>query len=216
MKTIIYTIGFLMAANVSVGSILDMDKPIQPTPGPALKIKNAVENSPEEVIPWSVGKQMQSALCVEPTGDFGPSGSGSPTRQALKEYNLSLYSANPPADAMAVPDFIASGKTRSLLRDLIYDFASCEEMGFADAYEVGIFHNVGFARMRKNLADALKAKDRPVSPELLKKAEFPDGKDRVNAPIRDAIRVLRGDLGFSNGDTLDAQLFRKIIELIAL
>jgi hypothetical protein len=119
---------------------------------------------------------LQAALCVPGSGEFDVK-----TRRALKDFNqASAY----PNDSEAT-GYISTEENLFRLRGAQRRFPSCQDSGFRDAYEVGLFFRFGTAKIRADLRQAVNVAG------LLDMGGIDGAGDPVTGAVRHAIEMLR-------------------------
>lgn len=149
-------------------------------------------------------EQFQKMLCVDATGDLGPS--GSQTRTALREFFSGIDLTRNDGAA----EMITSPRNLLILRDAQHAFPSCREAGFANAFEVGVFSRTPdpMTGVIKVVVKALEAARLPV-PAGLRIANF--GPAAI-AGLHEAITALRGNYNLSGPPALDRTIYQRILQ----
>jgi hypothetical protein len=162
------------------------------TPPPRQTIVGGI-TAVERSISLGSGQAIQRALCVEDTGTFE-----STTRTALRDFKAaSLY----PKDSAAT-DTIATDADLRRLRAAQRRFPSCQDAGFRNGYEVGLFSRFSASKMREDLKLALGAAGLPVPPGL-----STPGAQPADAVVRQALGSLRMKYGLPGEPVFDRTFY---------
>jgi hypothetical protein len=197
------------AATVRAAPVVIRANVAPPITAPVAKqIGNPITDLEKRSISLADGQAFQRALCIDDSGNFGPS--GSPTRMALRQfYTARLY----PKDTKA-GETIATTTDLRELRDAQAVFPSCQAAGLANAFEVGLFsrpvNTTGGVDPMKTIslvADALTKESLPVPAQFQSATLTP----AVVTSLRAAILDLRAKYGLPGNNTLDRALYNKII-----
>ena len=198
------------SAGVRGGPVIRANAPPPPTPPVKTTMLNPSSDIEKKSVTFDEAKSFQKMLCVAETGDFG--GSGSDTRNALQAFlKANRYY---PKDG-STPDKIAVDADLQRLRAAQAIFPSCTALGFASAFEVGVFarpiNTTGALDPMKNVSDIATAAQKAglTVPEALRAPIF--GPPVVTA-LRDVIPQLRTKYSLSPGNSIDRPLYDRIIK----
>jgi hypothetical protein len=174
----------------------------------AQQIGNPITDLEKKSISLADGKSFQRTLCLDDSGNFGPS--GSPTRTALKQFYAGrLY----PRDSSA-PETIANTNDLRQLRDAQAIFPSCRAAGLVNAFEVGVFSRptnttgaVDPMKIISLVGDALTKEGLAVPTQFQSATLTP----AVVTSLRAVIPELRTKYNLPGDNSLDRALYNKII-----
>jgi len=207
--------GTVPATNRTVQSTLPPPPVIRANVAPPVTAPVATQNQigtpltdlERKSITKTEGQAIQRTLCIDDSGNFGPS--GSPTRTALKQFFVArLY----PKDSSA-EDTIANTNELRQVRDAVAIFPSCRATGLANAFEVGVFSApvnttgaVNPMNTIKLVSGALTKEGLPVPTQFQSETLNAD----VIASLRQVIPQLRTKYNLPGSTSLDRALYNRI------
>jgi len=173
----------------------------------AKSVGNPLTDLERKSISFADAQSFQRMLCVEDSGDFGPS--GSVTRTALKQFFIGQTA---PRDSSA-NETVANTTDLRKLRDAQAVFPSCRAAGLTNAFEVGLFSRavsttgtVNPMTIIAQVGTALTNAGLAVPAQFQSANWSPAVADALHQVIPD----LRTKLGLPDGSALDRALYIRI------
>jgi hypothetical protein len=155
----------------------------------------------EASISLSSGKLLQRALCATETGDFDRA-----TRDQLRQFNAGIRDQA----ASVASDTLATDADLSRLRASQRRFPSCQNAGFSNAYEVGLFSRYSAGDMQGYINAAL------AKAGLAQTVTVGVGSGQtIDASVRQAVTALRAKYNLPGRPVFDKTFFDTMLGTIS-